>query len=117
MLSTLQPVAYVHPLWEVVHGEPCIDAPGPNEFRTLLESWGIVTDIEAMEPMLPRSFPDAAAALNRAAGRLHVKKGSPELEKLRVAVDAALVNNGDGKLTFKWDFKSVPYVFSWRTDS
>lgn len=117
MLSTLQPVAYVHPLWESVYGEPCVEAPGADEFGALLESWGIAADIEAMEPLAPRPFPDATVALNRAAGRLHVKKSSPEFEKLRGAVDAALVGAGDGKLKFNWDFQSVPYVFSWRTDT
>ena len=117
MLSTLQPVAYVHPLWEAVHGEPCIESPGANEFRELLESWGIAANVEAMEPLAPRSFRDAAAALNRAAARLQVEKGTPEFEKLRIGVDEALVEADDGKLTFKWDFQSVPYVFSWRTDT
>jgi len=112
MLSTFQPVAYVHPLWEAVYGEPCIDAPGADQFRTLLDLWGITADVEVMDSLTPRPFPDATAALNRAAERLHVKKNSPEFEKLRAIVDDALVEDADGKLRFNWDFQSVPYVFS-----
>ena len=108
---------HVHPLWKSVYGEPCIEAPGADEFRTLLDGWGIAADVEAMDSLTPRPFQDATAALNRAAGRLHVKKNSPEFEKLRAAVDDALIEDANGNLRFNWDFQSVPYVFSWRTDT
>ncbi|NQW16086.1 MAG: class I SAM-dependent methyltransferase [Chloroflexi bacterium] len=117
MLSTAQPIAYFHPLWEAAHGEPCIASAGADEFRALLESWGIAADIEAMDSVMPRPFPDASTALKRAAGRLHVKEGTPAFERLSDAVDESLVATGNGKFRFRWEFQSTPYVFSWRTDT
>ena len=117
MLSTAQPVAFFHPLWEAVHGEPRIEPTGANELRSVLESWGIAVDVRAMEAVPARSFPDAPTALRRAADRLNISENSPEYNRLRVAVDESLIGTSDGKLRFSWKFESVPYLFSWRTDT
>ena len=117
MLSTAQPIAFFHPLWEAAYGEPRIEPTGANELRSVLESWGIAVDVRALEPVSARAFPDAHTALRRAAARLNIRENTPEYDKLRIAVDEALTETSDGKLRFSWKFESVPYLFSWHTDT
>ena len=117
MLSTAQPVAFFHPLREAAYGESRIEPTGANELRSVLESWGIAIDVRASEPVPTRAFPDAHTALRSAVTRLNIRENTPEYDKLRVAVDEALTETSDGKFRFSWKFESVPYLFSWHTDT
>ncbi len=113
LLSTVQPIAYFHPLWEVAHGEKRIESPGANEFAALLRSWDIEFDTARLEPITARLFPDPEAAVQRAATRLFVPEGSAGHRRLEDAVRQSLVPVDGGGYRFQWQAEVVPHLFSW----
>ena len=113
LLSTAQPIAYFHPLWEAAHGEKRIESPGANEFAALLRSWNIEFDTTRLEPSAARPFPDPEAAVRRAASRLFVPEGSANYRRLEDAVRQNLEPMDGGGYRFQWQAEIIPHLFSW----
>ncbi len=113
LLSTAQPIAYFHPLWEAAHGEKRIESPGANEFAALLRSWNIEFEATRLEPIAARPFPDPEAAARRAASRLFVPEDSANYGRLEDAVRQNLEPVDGGGYRFQWQAKIVPHLFSW----
>ena len=113
LLSTAQPIAYLHPLWEAAHGETRIEPPGANEFGALLRSWDIDFDVVRQEPIAQRPFPDPETAVRRAASRLLVSEGSANYGRLEGAVRHNLEPMDGGGYRFQWQTEVIPHLFSW----
>ncbi len=113
LLSTAQPIAYLHPLWEAAHGEKRIESPVANEFGALLRSWDIEFETTPLEPIAQRPFPDPEASVRRAASRLFVQEGSANYGRLEDAVRRNLEPVDGGGYRFRWQAEVIPHLFSW----
>jgi len=76
------PISAFSRAWRLVRGERRIDLPGLRLLLPLLWETGIYPDLEMIQPMRRRPFPDRQAALEELRRRLYVVPGSPEDARL-----------------------------------